>query len=437
MTPHGLNIGAIAYWLPCPFMDQVMAALITPSQTGLTLGVPLEAQSHNWTLIASPDVTQVRLPTQNINIKGSGTFTFDAVGTPGHGTTIALTTATPDKTVVQLVRTDWLDEFNAGQIFTPDALDVITGSSCLRFMDWCHTNDSAPNDPPITAWTPMSERSYHGKAVPIEQMVALCNAVGADMWLNIPAALTMDEAKRVIVQARSLLLPGLKLHLEWSNEVWNTAPSFKTGRYALTFPGGPIALYGGMMAALGSMILGMEGVDLIPCWKWVSPAQMHKVVSAYKAAGGSMDVVSAFGFAPYPFNQVAVSTFLPDNYDGLLDELDRNRKAMASLIPLWVEVGKTYGKPVVRYEEALSPFVHGDVELAFCIKALQLPRAGQIMRALWADLDAAGCGFGCFYNSASTGVFGFAPDYGDVGYPQRVAWQRYNRRAWPMARVAA
>jgi hypothetical protein len=323
-------------------------------------------------------------------------------------------------------------------VFTPDALDFITGASCLRFMDWCWTNQASPTDPPITAWTPMSAPGYHGAAVPVEQMAALCNAVGADCWFNVPSSVTNGEAVRVITLLRFLLLPGLELHVEWSNEVWNTARGFNTGRYAMTQPQGAAAYYGQQAALLGKAIQTIPGVDLILCWKWVSPQQVRKVIDAYKAAGGPWGVVGALGFAPYPWNSAKpVSAYLPDNYDGLLDDLDANRKTMAPKLAEWVAVGKANGKPVVRYEEALSPFPNGDVETAFAVKALQSPRAAEIMRRLWADCDAAGCGFGCFYTSAAQGVFGFAPDYASDGYPQRKAWTGYNKRAWPMSRAIA
>jgi hypothetical protein len=438
VAPHGLNMAPINYWTPTPFIDQVKAAMITPTAGKLTLAVPLETSSHNWTLLASPDVTMVRLPALGITIRGSGTFTFDAAGTPGHGTQVALSTATPDQTSVQLVRTDHLDALNAGELFTPDAVDFITGAACLRFMDWCRTNQAAPTDTPITQWTPATAPTFNGVAVAIEYMAALCNKVGADCWFNMPSSVTIGEAVRVITLLRFLLSRGLKLHVEWSNEVWNTARAFLTGRYATSQPQGPAAYYGQQAAKLSKAIKTIPGVDMILAWKWVSPQQVQKVIDAFKAAGGPWDVVFALAFAPYPWNQSKpVSAYMPADYDGLLDGLDANRAAMAPKLKDWVAVGKANGKPVVRYEEALSPFPMSDDETAFCVQALQSPRAAAIMRQLWADADAAGCGFGCFYNSASTGVFGFAPDYGSAGYPQRQAWMRYNRRAWPMARVAA
>jgi hypothetical protein len=435
--PHGLNMGSLNYFTPTPTIDQVDAAMIIPSAGKLTINVPLESEVHNWTLIASPDVTMVRLPTLNITLRGSGTFTFDAAGTPGHGTQIALSTPTPDQTLVQLIRTDHLDAFNAGEKFSPDAIEGIMGASCLRFMDWCLTNFSEPTVP-LSGWTPATAPTYNQVAVPVEIMAALCNRIGADCWFNIPAGLPMTEARRIVDILRAALFPWLKLHVEWSNEVWNTKPQFKTGAWLKKNAMDAQAYYGTRCAELGKALLGTSGVDIILCWQWVGPAKMQKIIDTYKAAGGPWSMIGALGFAPYAWNSSSpISSFMPDNCSGLLDELEANRVAQAPHIAEWVAMGKKNGVPVVRYEEALSPFAAtgNDAELALCIKALQDDRAGTIMRKLWADCDAAGVWFGCFYNSVQSGVFGFAPDYSSDGTPQRREWLRYNRRAWPQVRA--
>jgi hypothetical protein len=440
-APLGLNIAPVNYWSPCPFLDQVKAAVITVDTNKLTLGVPLELDMRNWTLLASPDVTLVRVlqagqPT--IAVAGTGAFAFDAVGTQGHGTTIALTTPTPEKTVVKLVRTDWLPKFKLGDVFTPDFLATVAGASVLRFMDWNQTNDADPAlNTPITSWTPATVASYSKVAMPIEVTAELCNTVGSDCWFPLPSTLDLREARRVVELLDKLLLPWLKIHIEWSNEVWNTAVAFKTGRYALKQPGGAALYYGQKCAEAAKNLAGIKRTSLKLCWKWVSPQQVQGVIDAYKNAGGPWAFVDSLNFAPYPWNDKnPVSFYMPDNHKGLLDELNANRIAMAAkCLGGWVAVSKTNGKPLGRYEEALSPFPKGTAETAFAVEALKMPQAGDIIVSLWNDLDAAGCETGCFYTSAAQGVFGFGPDYAQPGYPQKQAWVDYNRIAWPMSRA--
>jgi hypothetical protein len=57
--------------------------------------------------------------------------------------------------------------------------------------------------------------------VPLEVMVSLCNEVGADLWYCIPHAADEDYMRRSCELIRDTLDPTLRLHLEYSNEVWN------------------------------------------------------------------------------------------------------------------------------------------------------------------------------------------------------------------------
>lgn len=76
-----------------------------------------------------------------------------------------------------------------------------------------------------------------GAGLSFEYCVALCNELGTDMWMNLPANASDDyvtNATRVIRDGSSFTVPGtnivktfaglrsdLKIHVEFSNEVWN------------------------------------------------------------------------------------------------------------------------------------------------------------------------------------------------------------------------
>ena len=119
---------------------------------------------------------------------------------------------------IHIVRQDQEALFNAGEIFTPDFLSKTSNWSVLRFMDWNLTNGST-----TTSWderTPLS--AAHWNNVPIEVEVALANKTHSDMWFNIPAMATDDYVRQFATYVRDNLDPTLKLHLEYSNETWNT-----------------------------------------------------------------------------------------------------------------------------------------------------------------------------------------------------------------------
>ena len=68
------------------------------------------------------------------------------------------------------------------------------------------------------------------KGVPVEAMVEICNLAGADGWFNMPVNASDDYVRQFATYVRDHLNPGLQVHVEFSNEVWNWA--FPQSQYA-------------------------------------------------------------------------------------------------------------------------------------------------------------------------------------------------------------
>lgn len=135
-------------------------------------------------------------------------------------------------TQISLVRQDQVALFNSGEIFNPAFVAKLSSFSDLRFMDWGNTNGSA-----VVNWsdrTTTSDLSWAANSktssVPLEVMVALANETGKDMWYNVPAQASDDFVKQTLTYIRDNLKSGITLHLEYSNEVWNS--SFAQNQYA-------------------------------------------------------------------------------------------------------------------------------------------------------------------------------------------------------------
>ena len=64
----------------------------------------------------------------------------------------------------------------------------------------------------------------------VEVMVALANQLSADPWFCIPHMADDDYVARFAAIARDNVDPGLKIHVEYSNEVWNSG--FSQATYA-------------------------------------------------------------------------------------------------------------------------------------------------------------------------------------------------------------
>ena len=117
--------------------------------------------------------------------------------------------------------------------FHPLYLDSIKNYKVLRFMDLANTNGVLKGN-----WsdrTTKASRSYSTTVpgtmgMPIEDMILLANTVGASPWFNMPHLCTDDFVLQFAKLALATLRPDVKIHIEYSNEVWGTL--FNGGKYA-------------------------------------------------------------------------------------------------------------------------------------------------------------------------------------------------------------
>lgn len=130
---------------------------------------------------------------------------------------------------IAIVREDEVPLFEAGVTFRPGWIDSIKDARLLRFMDWAQTNGSSvqPGDLPLIDapgfWL------MRGRGVPLSLMVELANHVGADPWFSMPHRADDAYVRAYAEYVRDTLDPDLTVHVEYSNEVWNTA--FPQGRW--------------------------------------------------------------------------------------------------------------------------------------------------------------------------------------------------------------
>jgi hypothetical protein len=159
----------------------------------------------------------------------------------------------------------WLPELE-GQLFHPLLLERIADADWgfIRFMDWGATNASPQQD-----WSDRRVPAdvfmngvINGRApaagaqggretgVAYEHMIALSNATGRNLWINVPHLATdayIEKLAKLIrfgsdgvnpydaPQASPLFPPldaGLKVYVEFSNEIWSGGFSFPQGNWA-------------------------------------------------------------------------------------------------------------------------------------------------------------------------------------------------------------
>jgi hypothetical protein len=103
--------------------------------------------------------------------------------------------------------------------FHPLFLERLEPFGVLRFMDWQRINNSRAR-----RWSERAsptEPSYTTeKGAPIEVMIELANTRKSPPWFCIPHEAN-DEYVREFAAGQVQLDPGLKVYIEYSNEVWN------------------------------------------------------------------------------------------------------------------------------------------------------------------------------------------------------------------------
>ena len=117
--------------------------------------------------------------------------------------------------------------------FNPSFINLTRPFKTLRFMDWMGTNASYQTDwsgRPTPNWVfwddgflfnNQSSGGYGQGPVPAEVMIALCNAINADCWFNMPLLATDDYVTQFATLAHSALNSNLKVYVEYGNEMWN------------------------------------------------------------------------------------------------------------------------------------------------------------------------------------------------------------------------
>ncbi len=142
---------------------------------------------------------------------------------------------------IKIVHEDHMQEFEAGEIFTPEYIDLVQDFRSIRYMQWMEGNrilDYAEDS--FAERDGLDYYSYNlGTAgdvdrngIPIDIIVALANKTGTDAWINIPINSSDEFALGMARYIEQNLDPRLKVYVELGNEMWNGI--FDTNTYAQT-----------------------------------------------------------------------------------------------------------------------------------------------------------------------------------------------------------
>lgn len=115
---------------------------------------------------------------------------------------------------------------STAQVFRKEFLDAISIFSCIRFMDWTHTNNNGPSSWSASNYTTWNDRQKpdvfpYSNGAPWEAVMDLINLTGKDIWINIPQAANDDYVTQLATLMKDRLRSDVNIYLEYSNEVWN------------------------------------------------------------------------------------------------------------------------------------------------------------------------------------------------------------------------
>jgi hypothetical protein len=149
---------------------------------------------------------------------------------------------------IQMMRPGYT--LNGPAVFTKEFIAAMQGFKIIRGMDFTNTNGN-----PQQRWDVRTKPGYFGatgsNGQSWELMIALANAAGRDIWLNVPARADDDYIRKLAQLVKfgsdgtlpyssartnpvhAPLNSGLKVYVEYGNEIWNSGPGFQGFGWAL------------------------------------------------------------------------------------------------------------------------------------------------------------------------------------------------------------
>ena len=265
MASIGMNLANVSYWsTEEPFIDRfktsapwkanaasgstVDPAGVTFDASGNPIAIPKGAATISTSFAVDPPAESpidtyvltysgtatIKLAGAKILSQSAGQIKFEVTDPSRVSVSISVSAMSTTDPLhdVHVVRTDQVDLFKSGEIFNPDFVTKASNWDVLRFMDWGNTNASQ-----TVSWADhavASDASWGFKSnadgVPLEVMVKLANEAHTDMWWNVPTQADDTYVTNALAYIHDHLDPSLKVHVEYSNEVWNWG--FDAARYA-------------------------------------------------------------------------------------------------------------------------------------------------------------------------------------------------------------
>lgn len=121
---------------------------------------------------------------------------------------------------ISIVKEEYIEIYDAGAVFNPEALEVLQDFREFRTMAWQRTIESPIETlDDLPSFDDANWVTEYG--APIEVLVQLSNEAGTDLWFNIPTKANAEVVEYYATYIRDNLDPNLKVTVEFGNELWN------------------------------------------------------------------------------------------------------------------------------------------------------------------------------------------------------------------------
>ncbi len=110
--------------------------------------------------------------------------------------------------------------------FTTPFKNMFSKFSTIRFLNWSRINGCTDS-----TWISRTPQDYYwaskeNRIIPWETVIQLCNETNCDGWINVPVKATDDYVRELALLFKKNLNPGLKVYVEYCNELWNSSGGF-------------------------------------------------------------------------------------------------------------------------------------------------------------------------------------------------------------------
>jgi len=455
-SPLGINLaGVVSYSTELPFVDVFKTShtwFSNAEGASWAQGGPLALTREGWvaSLRSGQYATTGLLdgghyPTGNYTLLYDGQGQLDVTAMSGKGLTIV--SQTPGRMVVKVTT-----EANGVQLnlrstkvadplrhirfimpghettyrtqpFNPAFLKLLSPFKVLRFMDWAGTNGSQ-----LANWsdrtTPSFETQSAVHGVSLEYMIQLANTLHADPWFTIPIRANDDFVRQFATLVRDKLDPSLKVHIEYSNEVWNFG--FEQATYAKD-QGVKLGLDKDQYLA-GAKYYSQRSVEIFKLFEQVfgGTSRLDRVIAGQSVNTWSGDQILAWKNASKHADSYAIAPYFdgreillnPDkaaqiarmSQDQVLDILQADlRGAIKTNMVASANLARKYGLALKAYEggQQLTSFQFGNDEpqiTKLYSDVNRNPRMGDLYTEYLNNWKAAGGGLFNHYSDIGTPI---------------------------------